>query len=318
MISLVSVLLPVYNGERYIAQSIESILVQTRCDLELIIIDDGSIDGSWNIIRRYTDSRVRAIRQQNRGLAGTLNKAIKLAKGKFIARQDQDDIALPERIALQIEYMEQYSSVGLLGTWADIIEEDVSSKRTLKHPTGQASIVFSMLFDNAFVHSSVMIRRSILQTTGGYDETLTKDPPEDYELWSRMMRHTDVANLGEVLLHYRETAGSMSRKPDPVFMKRVMAISAGNIAWMLGIEVTDTVRDFVLLYHSKPVVRLLPPWTYYQRTLESLAAACCKRYAVEQSDIAPVYQRVEHHLHDRYHQPHGNKLLRLLKRYGFS
>lgn len=231
---LISVILPVYNGLPYLEEAIKSVLSQSCRDFELIIINDGSRDDSAAVIERIIDRRIRFYQQENRGLAATLNRAISLAKGKYIARQDQDDISLQYRFEKQVAFLDAHPDVGMVGTGAEIWVGNKRSDRLLVHPADNASIKFGMLFDNRFVHSSVMIRRSVFEDTGGYTEDATRQPPEDYELWSRVMRKYKLANLPEVLLKYREVEGSMSRTGANPFLPNLIKISAENIAWASG------------------------------------------------------------------------------------
>jgi len=117
---IVSVVLPVHNGAQYVAMAIESILAQTLREFELIIVDDGSTDDTPSILGRYTDPRIRRFAQANRGLAATLNAAIDLARGRYLARQDADDVSFPERLARQLAFLEEHADVDLLGTRAVI------------------------------------------------------------------------------------------------------------------------------------------------------------------------------------------------------
>ena len=118
--TLISVILPVYNGSEYLTESIDCILNQTYSNFEFIIIDDGSTDDSAAIIANYTDVRIRFYSQQNQGLASTLNRGISLANGNYIARQDQDDVSLPNRFAQQVAFLEANPEYGMVGTWAAI------------------------------------------------------------------------------------------------------------------------------------------------------------------------------------------------------
>lgn len=233
----ITVILPVYNGSLFLQAAIESVLSQSFDDFELIVINDGSTDDSESIVSRVIDSRIRYFKQANQGLAATLNRAISLARGEFIARQDQDDISFPFRLEKQIGFLNANPDVGMVGTRAEIWVGDEKTNRVLKHPTENALIQFHLLFDNPFVHSSVMIRRSILEQVGGYCEDRTRQPPEDYELWSRVARECKVSNLSETLLVYREVVGSMSRTGVSPFINQLVNICAENIAWHTGRDV---------------------------------------------------------------------------------
>jgi glycosyltransferase involved in cell wall biosynthesis len=247
---LVSVVLPVYNCPRYVGQAVESILAQTYFDFELIVIDDGSVDETPDVVRRYGDPRIRLISQANRGLAGALNRGLELARGRYVGRQDQDDISLPERLAKQVAFLAAHPDCGLVGTWAEIWHEDTRTERIHAHPSDNADLKFQLLLDNPFVHSSVMIRKTALDRVGMYSTDPGRQPPEDYELWSRIAREFDVANLPEVLHVYREVEGSMSRLGPSPFTDHLVTICAENIAWAAGVESSDAqVINIAALVH---------------------------------------------------------------------
>ena len=249
----VSVLLPVYNGAADIERAVKSVLDQTFQDFELIIINDGSKDNSLEILKSLDDPRIQLFDQANIGLAATLNKGIALSKGAFIARQDQDDLSHPERLAKQIDFLTKNPECILLGTAAEIWVGDQPTERAHDHPQEHELLAFDLLFNNPFVHSSVMMRRAALTEIGGYSTDKSRQPPEDYELWSRMARHGRVANLPERLLIYREVPQSMSRSGPTPFLDRLVTISAENIALARGLSEIDTTSlDVAAMTHSAP------------------------------------------------------------------
>ena len=249
---IVSVVLPVYNCERYLGDAIESVISQTFTSFELIIINDGSTDCSADIIAAFHDKRIRVLHQDNQGLAATLNRGIALARGKYIARQDQDDLSNPDRISLQVAYMQDHSDCVLLGSWAQIMEVDRLVERFHRHPVDEFMLRYQLLFNNPFVHSSVLLRRSALLEVGGYTTDPERQPPEDYELWSRLSRIGSVANIGEVLLTYREIPGSMSRVGPSPFRRRLIMICAENIAAATGLPSDDSsIRAIAALTHGE-------------------------------------------------------------------
>lgn len=248
---LVSVLLPVYNGAGFLEGGIESILSQSYRNIELIIINDGSSDDSAKIISKFQDPRIRAYHQENQGLAATLNRAINLAKGEYLARQDQDDLSLPQRIEIQVRFLNAHPNCGMVGGWAEIWVGNVKSERIHQHPTESPHLKYDLLFDNPFVHSSVMLRKSVCETVGLYSTDKSRQPPEDYELWSRVARHFEVANIPEVLLVYREVPNSMSRAGMSPFLDRVINISVENLLWATGRMFPDRdVTDLAALNHA--------------------------------------------------------------------
>ncbi len=247
---VVSVILPVYNCSRYVGQAIESILGQTFADLELIIIDDGSDDDTPNVLRRYTDPRIRLIQQANGGLARALNRGIGLSRGRFIGRQDSDDESFPGRLSKQVAFLSAHPNCALIGTWAEIWQRDERSDRTHAFPSDNVDLKFALLLDNPFVHSSVMIRRTALDQVGWYCTDPGRQPPEDYELWSRIARVFDVANLPEILHVYREVEGSVSRLVPSPFTEHLVTICAENMAWAADVPLSNPdVINIAALFH---------------------------------------------------------------------
>ena len=247
----ITVLLPVYNGAADVEKAVASVLSQTFTDFELLIINDGSQDNSADLLARITDSRIRLINQANLGLAATLNIGCSLAKGQFIARQDQDDLSHPSRLQMQLEYMLVNPDCALLGTWADIYVEDMPTGRVHEHALEHELLCFDLLFNNPFVHSSIMFRRDAVVEIGGYSTDPDRQPPEDYELWSRMARRYRVANLPERLLIYREVSQSMSRVGKNPFLEKLVTICAENLAYASGLTAPDTAcMDVASLTHS--------------------------------------------------------------------
>jgi glycosyltransferase involved in cell wall biosynthesis len=232
-IPTVSILLPIFNASRYLRESLDSLFAQSFRDFEIVAIDDGSVDDSYRIAASYRDARLRLHRQENQGLASTLNRAFSLARGRYIARQDADDIALPERLKRQVDFLDQNSDIFLLGTAAEIWEEHIRSPRQHNHPTDPTELAFAMLFDNFFVHSSVMLRREVFDAVGLYATSYERQP-EDYELWSRVIRRFPCANLRDILQVYRECSGSICRSSPHQFRERVACLSAENLAFATG------------------------------------------------------------------------------------
>lgn len=230
----VSVVLPVYNGPRYVRLAIDSMLGQTFSDFELIVIDDGSRDTTPEVLSRIDDPRVHVVSQENRGLPATLNRGIELARGEYVARQDHDDYSRPERLARQVAYLDANPACALVGTWAEIIEGETATGRVHAHSCDSVALKLELLFDNPFVHSSVMMRRAAVSEKGGYCTDRNRQPPEDYELWSRIARNHEIANLSEVLHTYREVPGSMSRHGPAPFRRRLVRLAAENLAWWSG------------------------------------------------------------------------------------
>jgi Glycosyl transferase family 2 len=231
---LVSVVLSVRNGAADLPAAIDTIPTQTFADLELIAINNGSTDGTADVLDGIRDARVRVIHQDDMGLAAALNRGIALARGRYFARQDHDDWAKPTRLEKQVAFLETHPEYAMIGTRAEIWVGDRKTQRTHDHPTDNAALQFDLLFDNPFVHSSMMLRRSALDAVGHYSTDPRRQPPEDYELWSRIARCYKVANLPERLTIYREVPNSMSRERSTSFIETILAISAENLAAAVG------------------------------------------------------------------------------------
>lgn len=208
---LVSVVMPAFNGGLFLDEAIRSILTQTFDDLELIVIDDGSIDNTPEIIElhRREDARIRAFSQTNQGLIATLNRGLDLAQGVYVARMDQDDISLPRRLAAQVAFMETHRDVGVCGAWIETF--DGRSRHVVRLPTDDSAIRSWLLFESVLPHPSVIMRRNAFsQIRMSYDATYLH--AEDYHLWVRASRCMALGNVGEVLLRYRIHSEQIVRK----------------------------------------------------------------------------------------------------------
>jgi glycosyltransferase involved in cell wall biosynthesis len=195
----VTVLMAVYNGMPYIDAAIESILSQTYTDIEFVIVENGSTDGTPAILDAYQkkDTRIRVIHTK-KGFVRALNLGLEQAKGKYIVRMDVDDISLPDRIQKQVEFMELHPKVGLCGCW---VRRFGAESTVTKYPTKDKNIRSSLLFSNPFAHPAVIIRSSILKQYNLVYQDVA--PLEDYDLWVRLAKVTQFANLPEILLQYR-------------------------------------------------------------------------------------------------------------------
>ena len=200
---LVSVIMPVFNRRQDLVVAIESILDQTVQDFELIIVDDGSTDGSTRVTEEYAKRDRRIILRphpHNLGLVTALNNALKYARGKYIARMDQDDLSVPNRFQRQVEYMNAHSDVDICGAWMEIIGEP--SGTGWRYPEDHDAIYARMFFTSAMAHPTVMMKSEALRAHSlWYD--VRAPHAEDYDLWSRALPIVRFANIPEFLLRYR-------------------------------------------------------------------------------------------------------------------
>jgi len=198
-----SVLMPVYNAERFLREAIDSILGQTYFNFEFLILNDGSTDSSSAIIDSYTDPRIKVVHApKNQGLVRTLNKGIDQCSGRYIVRMDADDISAPDRLEKQYRFMEENPDIGVCGTSFWILNPD-GTHRLHEHPVSHKDIVFSFFSKGCVIgHPTVILRKSVLlESQLRYDTRF--ELAEDYALWSRLARVTKFANLAEPLLSYR-------------------------------------------------------------------------------------------------------------------
>lgn len=197
--TLISVIMSVYNGEKYVSEALESILNQTHKNIEFIIIDDGSKDKTFEIIKEYAskDKRVKIVKNSiNIGLTKSLNHAIRYSKGKFIARQDDDDISLSKRLEIQLDFLQKNPEYGFCGC-NGIIKQN---KAELLNYFEINEIRKNLIVDNCFAHPSIIIRKEILEKYGYYNESYFYG--QDYELWCRLIYKYGILakNLNEKLI----------------------------------------------------------------------------------------------------------------------
>lgn len=242
----VSVIMPAYNVEQFIGTSIESILKQTFEDFELIIINDGSKDNTAKIVEKYAkqDNRIRFINnKENKGLVSVLNEGLDIARGKYIARMDSDDIAYPERFAKQVKYMDEHPECGVLGTAAQNFGADNHAYYNPYEIT-----VFDLFRGVPFYHPSVMFRKEVFDK-----HHLRYDPDyylvEDYELWTRLLTITKMNNLQEILLNYRVHSKSVSvanhelqEKNKQRVKSNLVEILSANAFQLFGFDKTKYVK----------------------------------------------------------------------------
>jgi len=196
---VVSVLMPVFNCQQYISESIYSILNQSFHDFELIIIDDASTDRTVKVIQNINDNRIQLIQKKiNSGYTNSLNIGIKLCKGRYIARMDGDDISLPLRFETQVRYLDKQKDVAVCGTWIQFLE----TEEIVKYPVSSEDVKMALLEYSAIAHPTAMLRKKVIEDFNLSYDTET-EPAEDYDLWVRILRYGKIVNIPEVLLKYR-------------------------------------------------------------------------------------------------------------------
>lgn len=253
----ISVILPIYNAGKFLPAAIESILNQTFHDFEFIIIDDGSSDGSADVMQQYEDPRlIKRVNPHNMGLNETLNRGISIASAPYIARMDHDDISHQNRLAVQHAYMEAHPEIGLLASYVRPIDMNDQTIDHMNHDdrslSRNAIIRWRLLWKNPVMHSTVMLRRSALGDL--------RYPPknqvacEDYDLWTRLIRTTQIKILPDPLLDYRYVSTGMNRTMRPAqaqcvrhVIERELRHHLGDIASVSGLATLSA-----LMTHTPP------------------------------------------------------------------
>jgi len=229
----VSVIMPAYNAEKYIRRAIESILSQTYTDYEFIIINDGSVDNTKNIILSFQDDRIVYLEnKKNSGIVITLNRGLDYATGEYIARMDADDIAIDTRFEKQVKYLDKNKNVGVLGTGICIFGEEIEEQKCL-YTTDSKQLKAELIFNSCVAHPTVMMRKTVLQQNKlEYD--LKFLGAEDYYLWWNVAKVSNIATLPEVLLKYRIHGEQITKKKDEQYyemMNKLMEIRFEDIGF---------------------------------------------------------------------------------------
>lgn len=257
----------VFNGQAFLVEAIESVLAQTFRDFEFVIVDDGSTDSTPEILNRFAkqDGRIRIHRHANKGRAESLNVGIGLAAGKYVARMDADDIALPHRLERQIEFIENHCEVGVLGGAYELIDVGGQSINVIRPPLTDSEIRLLMLRYNPMCHPAILMRREVVLASGGYRAALLD--ADDYDLFLRMADRSKFANLDEIILQYRihanqvsirnmrhqafcglaaRTAASVRRsgRPDPLSGVNIVTPDLLNTLGIASSEISEYVVDF--------------------------------------------------------------------------
>src|SRR5262249_4036809 len=228
----------VFDGGTWVGGAVECALAQTMGDLEVIVVDDGSTDATAEVLASFRDPRLRVERHARAGLTRSLNRALELARAPLLARLDADDVALPERLARQRQFLDVHPEVGLLGSGAREVDPAGREVRILRPPVDDRAIRRQLIRANPFVHSSVIMRRAVLDRVGPYDPSFPV--AQDYELWMRVARVTRLANLPELLVIRRLTPGRVTsaRDADRLHAEarvRWRAVRSGAYPWWYAV-----------------------------------------------------------------------------------
>lgn len=248
---LVSVVMPVYNSEFYLVNSIKSILEQTFSSFEFFIIDDGSTDRSLEIISDMSqiDERINLIKNEmNLGVAISLNKGIAMSKGKYIVRMDADDISLPRRLEEQVKFMEARPEVDVLGTGCMLIDKSGVRLRDFVFPSHSLMLQWDLPFFTPLIHPSVMMRSSTIKKIGGYDPQMKHT--EDYDLWWRVSLSGGLANLQEIHLLLRSHGENVSVRYQSQQEEFSRRIGAKYMSLVLERDISEEVIEHLRGKHT--------------------------------------------------------------------
>lgn len=305
----VSLVMAVKDGEERIAQSVSSLLNQTYSDFELIIIDDGSVDRTVQIIRSFDDPRIFLYSQENKGVAISANRGLALARGEFIARQDHDDISKESRLEKQVAFLDSHPEIFLVGTAAEITNNVGFTGRYHAHPTDPDLLKLEILFDNPFVHSSIMFRREVIKNIGFYNPKKQITPLDDYDFISRIALKYKVANLSEPLVEYYESNNSLTSdlrdQNSTHFLelkKKKIQIMAKNIS-----EILDYEKNFeIVLLFSTVFAQLKPMHKIYSsfNDMEDILLAIFKKINLSSHYHENLFRcKLDHLVHCWYEYP---------------
>jgi glycosyltransferase involved in cell wall biosynthesis len=285
----VTVVIPVYNREKYLAAAIDSILAQTFTDFGLLVIDDGSADGSVEIVRSYRDPRIRLVcNETNLGVPKTRNRGIQLARGEYLAFLDSDDWAYPERLAKQVAFLDSHPDYAAVGAWIAWMDEEGHSLRRVKRkPVSPDEIAAQRLFRQGIENSASMAQTAVLREYGHREEY---DLSEDFDLWARIAAKHKLATLPEVLVRRRMHGGRITQEKAHRVKDRRLAIYAAQLR-TLGVAFTEADLERHFLLRSMRKQKFTPDFAYLEwaeRWLLRLQAANQR----VQSYPEPAFSRV--------------------------
>ena len=260
----VTVIIPVYNREKYVSEAIDSILAQSFTDFELLLIDDGSTDGSVEVIRSYTDPRIRLVcNEGNWGIPKTRNKGIQLARGEYVAMLDSDDCAYPDRLEKQVAFLDRHRDYALVGSWTAAMDEKGQSLRRIKIlPVSPGAVQSRLLFKCSLSQSAIMARKTVLQEYGYRDQYIVC---QDVDLFVRLAGKHKLGNLPEILVRRRRHTGRITREQAQLVKEKNLEIVSTQLS-ELGVAFTDTDLEHHFLLPRMKKLQFTPDREYLEWT----------------------------------------------------
>ena len=296
----VTILMSVYNGEKYLRKAVDSILNQTFKDFEFLIINDGSTDKTAEILQSYRDPRIKIVNnQKNMGLTKSLSRGLGIAKGDYIARMDADDISMPERLEKQVNMLEQRPELGMVGTWYCVIDEKDNIKYEVKNDGNPVILRWKLLFNNEFVHSSVMMRKRAYEDSGGYNPEF--QAAQDYDLWSRIAKKWQIGLVPKILCYRRErtehsitieknkTQKAMARKVRVRSIDELTKLTNGRLPRKQCIDLYDLFNGYYVLDKVSQVEEILQSLKMVRECFEDIFSDKSIRCEINDQLIAALY-----------------------------
>ena len=289
---MISIILPVFNGQNYLQECINSIIQQDFKEFELIIINDGSHDQSEQIILNISDSRIKYFVKINTGLADSLNFGVSKSKFDYICRIDQDDIMRHDRLTKQLEFLRNNPNKIGVCSYALKINSQNKVVGHLKPKVSKKWGKYQLIFRNDLIHSAMMLRRENLLVLGGYTVEMSLQPPEDFELWSRYMQNypDPFGLIPEFLTYYRISQNSMSRI-NPKIEKNSVSIGFRNVEFLVKINIEETrlLQSFLANIHNrKDVVFVFKFFSIHLSTEEDIGKfkfKSCSHLPIKSLDV---------------------------------
>lgn len=275
----VTVLMPVYNGERYIARAVKSILAQTFRDFEFLVINDGSTDRSIDIIREFGDPRIRVIDTENQGVAAALRLGMEMARGAYIARMDADDESLPGRLEIEKHYLDEYDDIALVHGSVEYIDAD-GIPLIIQWHTGHSNIDTKWLLNwkNIIMHSTVMVRASVLKEHA-LNYRIEMNRAEDFDLWNRVARIGDFMYLTDALIKYRVHSENVSNSSPMDLQFNAQSRVVKENFQRYGVELTSEIAQELVVISGAARIN---PITYCYKNingrLHSIAAELLNKF----------------------------------------
>ncbi|HOZ36486.1 MAG TPA: glycosyltransferase [bacterium] len=301
----ISVIMSVYNGQKYVQEAIQSIIDQTSKDWELIVVNDGSNDESGKIIAEFKDERIIIITNKvNLGLTKSLNLALNQAAGEYIARLDSDDISEAERLEKQLTFMEKHPEIVLVGSGVIRINDQGGKMANEQVATGPLALKYALLLHNPFYHSTIFFRRKEIMAAGGYNEDYRC--AQDFELYSRLAKKYQLNNINEPLVRFRVHQESVVAQPESqkIVRKNALKIIFQNINYYTPVsaEDYDRLKELLIIKKSEAstTIKDLIMAATVNRRLWRAFIKKEKLSRTEKEILVPHYQRVRMMIIKRY------------------